>query len=326
MGYNLCFALLLIALVPLLVCSQTPSSSRPLPEGVTARGIHFYSEGIECYGKLFLPRDFSPESRVAGVVLAPGWGELSGSISRYAAVFASRGLAAMVIDYRGWGRSGGYLETVEVVKTDDRLRFSQMTTRVRIRRQRLLPQHQILDIRNAVYYLQGEPGIDRARVGVWGTDMAGGHVLVVAAVDARIKAAVAQTPIISGKDIPKTAFAPIGELLQAEQKRSRTGSSPTVGLAPAKGPSTETRMALAEYHPFWYVDQVPATTGVLFVVTDDAAGANHAADALAASKLLKGPTGVVRVSGSSRLRNSSNDAFEEAASAAAEWFLKQLTP
>ena len=194
--------------------------------GLPANEVRFYSEGIQCYGKLYLPKDFSPQSKAPAVVLAPGSGETAKSIENYAAYFAERGLVAMVIDYRGWGRSGGYLETVDDVQSDDRLRFSQMTAKVRIRRKRILPQQQILDIRNALYYLQGEPGVDRNRVGVWGAGLAGGHAIVIAATDARVKAVVAQSPSLAGKDVPRRAYSHSGELLVAEQKRARNRSDP----------------------------------------------------------------------------------------------------
>jgi dienelactone hydrolase len=288
-----------------------------LPDGVVAKDIRFYSEGIECYGKIFTPKDFTAESKAPAVAVAPDWGETAPSIEKYAAHFASRGLVAMVIDYRGWGRSGGFLQTVDDVKTDDRLRFSQMTARVRIRRKRLIPREQILDIRNALYYLQGEPGVDRARVGVWGVGMGGGHAIVIAATDARVKAVVAQTPIIKGKDTPRKAYAPAGELLLAEQKRARIGYPPGA----AASLDVETRSALAEYHPFWHVEQIPQKTAVLFVIAEKDARAPNETDAVAASKLLKGATDVARVPGASI---DSGAVFKTAANAAAEWFLKYL--
>jgi dienelactone hydrolase len=264
-----------------------------------ANEVRFYSEGIQCYGKLFLPKDFSHESRAAAVVLAPGSGETAAKIEHYAVYFAERGLVAMVIDYRGWGRSGGYLETVESVQTDDRLRFSQMTAKVRIRRKRILPQQQVLDIRNALYYLQGEPGVDRNRVGVWGAGLAGGHAVVIAATDARVKAIVAQSPTLSGKDTPRRAYSHSAELLSADQKRARTGQILS---------ALETRLALAEYHSYWYVDQIPEKTAVLFITNE-----NGNTTLNAAAKLLKGPSSI-----------STGTAFEKSASAAAEWFLKYL--
>jgi dienelactone hydrolase len=230
----------------------------------------------------------------------------------------------MAIDYRGWGKSGGFLQTVDQVKTDDRLRFSQLTAKVRIRRKRLIPQQQILDIRNALYYLQGEPGVDRARVGVWGDGMAGGHIVVIAATDARIKAAVAQTPTIEGKDTPRKASAPKGELLIAEQKRARTGQIPPVTGAARASLDLETRLALAEYHPFWQVEQIPQKTAVLFVIAENDGQATNENNAIAASKLMKGPTDVFRVPGASHSQMDSGAAFDKAANAAAEWFLKHL--
>lgn len=295
------------------------SPSSPLPEGVSAKDVHFYSEGIQCYGKIFAPKVFEAESKAPAVVLAPGWGETAASIEKYAATFASRGLVAMVIDYRGWGKSGGSLQTLDAVRTDDRLRFSQMTARVRIRRKGLIPQHQILDIRNALYYLQGETGVDRARVGVWGTGVSGGHVIVIAATDARIKTAVAQTPVIEGKDTAKKASAPTGALLQAEQKRARTGQSPAGTSA-----DPETKLALAEYHPFWYLEQIPKTTAVLFVIAEKDTRVKNDTNGIAASKLIKGPTDVVSIPGANHLQINSGAAFDAAAKAAADWFLKHL--
>src|SRR5262245_14413799 len=138
-------AVVLTGLPPLRAGSQTRTQRRAvspaeaLPEGVAAKDVRFYSEGIECHGKIFKPKGFSAEGRAPAVALAPDRGETAASIEKYAAHFASRGLVAMVIDYRGWGKSGGFPQTVDEVKTDDRLRFSQMTARVRIRRKRLIP-------------------------------------------------------------------------------------------------------------------------------------------------------------------------------------------
>jgi dienelactone hydrolase len=307
-----------------LLAAVDPAGARiAYPDSVTAKEIRFYSEGIECYGKIFTPPGFSAESKAPAVVLAPGWGETAASIEKYAQRFASRGLVAMTIDYRGWGRSGGFLQTVDQVKTDDRLRFSQMTAKVRIRRKRLVPHQQVLDIRNALYYLQGEPGVDRARVGVWGADMAGGHVVVIAAIDARIKAAVAQAPLIAGKDVPKKAFAPTGELLQAELRRARTVQS-SASSAASGTMDVEMRLALAEYRPFWYVEQIPQKTAVLFVIAEKDAKVNNATHAIAAAKLLKGPTDVINIPGATHTQIDSGAAFEAAANAAADWFLKHL--
>jgi uncharacterized protein len=294
-----------------------PAAGFALPAGIGAQDVRFFSEGTQCYGRIFTPRGFSAASKAPAVVLAPDWGATAASVGKYAEHFAARGLVALAIDYRGWGRSGGFVELAEQVRTDDRLRFSQMTARVRIRRKRLIPQQQILDIRNALYFLQGEPGVDRVRVGVWGVGMAGGHAIVVAATEARIKAAIAQTPVLAGSETPKQAFAPTGALLQFELERSRTDPSAQSGSV-----ELETRLALAEYHPFWHAEQIPATTAVLFVIAEKDNRANQGASALAAVKLLKGPTSVVTIPSGARAQHGV--ALDTAANAAADWFLKHL--
>ena len=297
---------------------RTPNA-QSLPKGVTSRSVTFFSEGIQCYGGLFLPSDFSPEGKLPGVVVAPGWGETAASVESYAALLASRGIVAMVLDYRSWGRSGGYLSTVDQVRTDDRLRFSQLTAKIRIERKRLWPQQQVIDIRNALYYLQGEPGVDRTRVGVWGTDMAGGHAVVIAALDARIKAVVAQVPVIDGKETPKRASTPNAVLLRADQKRARYGETSNGAVRS----DALAEIALSEYHPFWSVDQVPAKTAVLFVIAEgDPKSVNETANA--ASKALKGPTNVVTIPGATKATISRGASREASATAAAEWFLKYL--
>jgi len=303
--------------------SQTRSSgskrdlvtSTALPDGVSDRDVVFFSEGIQCYGRLFTPAGFSAESKAPAVVVAPGWGEIESSVEPIAAGFASAGLVAMTIDYRGWGKSGGFLQTVETVKTDDRLRFSQMTARIRFRRKRLIPQHQILDIRNALYFVQGEPGVDRTRVGVWGTGMSGGHAIVIAATDARVKAVVADSPVIEGKDVPRKASAPTGAMLKAEQRRARDDSEFGVqgGLN-----DIESRLALNDYHPFWYLEQVPKATLVLFVFKDKDLKSRESAEA--GSKRLAVPADMIRTTDPVR----GNKSMDASSKAAADWFLKHL--
>jgi len=305
-----------VCALAVLACA-TPA----VAQDVGSRDVKFFSEGVQCYGRLYLPKNFKPDAKAPAVVLAPGWMQTESSIDKYAARFAGRGLVALAIDYRGWGRSGGYVYLAETIRFDDRQRFSQHTAKVRIRRKRLLPVDQILDIRNAVAYLQGEPGVDPARVGSWGTDMAGGHVIIAAATDARIKVAVAQVPIIDGKDVPKQATPRSPDLHAAEIRLARAATVSTAAALP--GADAETRLALADYHPFWFADQIADTTAVLFVIAERDGRVNNDTNSIAASKAMKGPTGVTVVNGATHTLGTPG-AFETAADAAAAWFLKYL--
>jgi dienelactone hydrolase len=291
-------------------------------DGVKAKDVTFYSEDVQCHARIFLPKDFSATGKSPAVLLAPGWGETAASIEKYAAHFAAQGLVAMTIDYRGWGESGGYIYLLDNLRYDDRLRFSQHTAKVRIRRKRLLPKDQVLDIRNAISYLQGEPGVDRARIGVWGTDMAGGHAIVVAANDARVKCIVAQTPLISGVDASKKTTRAPAAVEQQMIKLARTGQAPATPLAAAAMSIDETKLALAEYHPLWYAEQVPQSTAVLFVVAANDAKVDNEKNAVAASKKLRGETSVHSIHGATHVL--SGKSLETAAGAAADWFVKHL--
>jgi dienelactone hydrolase len=303
--------------------SAQPSKTASVPEGVTSKDVKFFSEAVQCYAKIYMPNGFIPDGKTPAVVLAPAPGDTAASIEKYAAQLAGRGMVAMAIHYRGWGRSGGFLYLAEPLRWDDRLRFSQHTAKVRIRRGRSIPDAQILDIRNAISYLQGEPGVDRARIGLWGAGVAGGHVIVTAAVDFRVKAAVAQTPIIDGHDRPRKAMKPSPAQQAAQVRLARTGQAPATAAAASAMNDEESRIALAEYHPFWYVDQIPQTTAVLFVVAEKDTKVNNATNAVAASKLLKGPTGVTAIPGAAHTLASPR-AFDAAVEAAVAWFQKHL--
>lgn len=293
------------ALLVLVGCSLAAHAAQAQ---VKSEIVQFYSEAVRCDAKLFTPASHSATANAAGVVLAPGERATRASIESFAEAIAKRGIVALAIDYRGWGDCGGFLYFGEPVRWDDRLRFMEMTTTMSIRRQRLDPRAQVIDIRNAMTFLQGVPGVDRARIGVWGADLAGGHAIVVAGSDARVKAAVAQVPVIAGKDEPRSAFAPTAQQQAAMIKLARQGAPPTNERTAKAMNAEESRLALAEYRPYWYVDQIPSSTAVLFVVDD-----KTESTAAAASKLLKGATSVTRVAGANA-----------AANAAAEWFVKHL--
>jgi hypothetical protein len=98
-------------------------------------------------------------------------------LDRFAEAFAEAGLASLVFDYRGLGASDG------------------------MPRQDLDPHEQIEDYRNAISYARSLPEVDRDRIGIWGTSYSGGHVLMVAAFDKRVKAVVSQVPLIDGWEV-----------------------------------------------------------------------------------------------------------------------------
>ena len=125
--------------------------------------------------------------------------------------------------------------------------------------------------------------------------MAGGHVdRYCRDQTPAIKAAVAQTPIIEGKDAPRKASRADGRIAAS---RTEAGARRAICAGARASNDVESRLALAEYHPFWSVEQIPQTTAVLFVIAENDARVNNETNAVAASKLLKGPTDVARFPG-----------------------------
>jgi dienelactone hydrolase len=275
-----------------------------LAEGVTTREVTFYSDGTPCYAKVFFPKGFSAQGKTPGVVLAHGWAGTHFSIEKYGARFAERGLVAMVIDYRGWGYSDGFVSTAAPIKTGDDTRVTRTTTDVVIKRTRLIPMKQVEDIRNAISYLQGEPGVDADRIGIWGSSFAGGNVIVTA----------------QPGPVPLT-----GRLLEDAIKRARSGQGGEfeTGFSVKRMVDVETQQMVAEYRPFRYLKEV-GTRPVLFIVAEKEELINNRDNAYAAAEQLAGPKKVIEVPGITHFEMYIGEAFEISSNAAADWLREHL--
>ncbi|HYM35800.1 MAG TPA: hypothetical protein VET48_10420, partial [Steroidobacteraceae bacterium] len=129
--------------------------------------------------------------------------------------------------------------------------------------------------------------------------------------DVRAKVIVAQQPLLEGKDVPRKAFAPNAEQQAALVKLARSGSAPANNQEALARNAQESKLAFAEYHPYWYVDQIAATTAVRFIVS------NADANVSAASKTIKSAD-VVEI--------SDDQAADAAVKATVEFFAKNLNP
>jgi fermentation-respiration switch protein FrsA (DUF1100 family) len=135
--------------------------------------IEFQAEGPRLRGWLYTPEIGGPPFPT--IVMAHGFSAVKEMyLDRFAEAFAEVGLAALVFDHRNFGASDGSP------------RFE------------IDPWAQAYDYRDAVTYARTRPEVDRERIGVWGSSYSGGHVLVVGAVDRRVKCVVAQVPLVSG--------------------------------------------------------------------------------------------------------------------------------
>jgi cephalosporin-C deacetylase-like acetyl esterase len=138
----------------------------------TRRDIEFNADGATLRGWLYQPE--TDEARPA-IVMTHGYNCIKELyLDKYAEFFAKAGFVVLVYDNRNFGDSDGEP------------------------RQELDPWRQVRDYRNAISFMQTLSCVDPEKIGIWGTSYSGGHVLVVAAIDKRVKCVVSQVPTISG--------------------------------------------------------------------------------------------------------------------------------
>ena len=298
-----------------------------LPKGVTTRDVTYYSDEVPCYGRLFFPPGFDVNGKTPAVVLGHGFGGMHHGIDEFAADFASRGLVAMTIDYRFWGWSGGLVTLldpeVDTATDDDRITTIE-DARIEIRRTRLISMYQVEDYRAALSYLQGEPGVDPDNLGAWGSSHSGGHMVVLPALDARVKATVGQVPAVGGHgrsmDPPQFREAALKEAIQ--QARTGKASESLRGFSWRR--MHEAIPFNSNYRPFHYLDRIPETTQVLFIVAENEELFSNETSAYAAAEVLKGHSKVISVPDITHFQMYSGDAYKVSSKAAADWFIEHL--
>lgn len=144
------------------------------------------------------------------IVLSHGFGAVKEmALDDYAEIFCASGFACLVYDHRNTGASGG-------------------TPRGEID-----PWQQISDMRDAITYAASRPEVDTDRIGIWGTSYSGGHCLVVAATDRRVKCVVSVVPTISGhqntlRALTTDGYAAFVREVNAERAARQRGEEPRV--------------------------------------------------------------------------------------------------
>ncbi len=139
--------------------------------------IEFPSEGATLRGRLYLPERLDKPARA--VIMAHGTSATIQMVAdKYAEAFCRAGFAAVLYDHRNFGSSGGEP------------------------RQEINPWVQARGYRDAITCAAQLPEVDAERIAIWGDSYTGGQVLVVAAVDRRVKAVVAQCPVCGSTPPP----------------------------------------------------------------------------------------------------------------------------
>lgn len=152
-------------------------------DGVEREDLRFPCGRDTCAGWLFHPPGVAPPV----VVMAHGFaGTRDVALEPFARVFAGRGVAAFVFDYRGFGASGGGP------------------------RQLVDPWRQLEDWAAAIAFVRGRPDLDASRLGLWGSSLGGGHAIIAGARDGKVSAVVAQVPLVDTTKEGEAAAVGIG--------------------------------------------------------------------------------------------------------------------
>jgi fermentation-respiration switch protein FrsA (DUF1100 family) len=293
--------------------------------------IEFDAEGTTLRGWLYRPDD--KRGSLATVVMAHGFSATKEMyLDAYAERFADAGLAALVFDNRNFGASDGHP------------------------RQEIDPWAQVRDYRHAITFARSLSDVDASRIGVWGSSYSGGHVLVLGAIDRRVRAVVSQVPLISGwrnvlRLVRADMVAQFRTMFDADRDARYAGKDPEMvpvvnddPLGPAALPTpdsfawfTETGRTrapswqntvtlrsvelLTEYEPGVYIDRISPTPLLMLVGAGD--HLTVADEALAAFNRALEPKRLVLLPGGHF--DAYVDGFDIAAGAAADWFVQHLT-
>jgi fermentation-respiration switch protein FrsA (DUF1100 family) len=287
-------------------------------DGVTLRGWHYLPD--------------SRATQVPTVVMAHGFSAVKEMyLDRFAEAFANAGLASIVFDNRNFGASDGEP------------------------RQEIDPWRQVRDYRDAITFAETLDSTDPKRIGIWGSSYSGGHVLVVGAIDRRVKCVVSQGPLVSGHEnarrlIRADYIASLQSMFDEDRRGRMQGKPPAMIPVVSENPAgpavlptpdswtffTETGRNRApawrnevtlrsvemfmEYEPGSYISYISPTPLMIVVALGD--HLTVADLALAAYERTLAPKRLVA------LPNGHFDAyiagFDAASGAATEWFVQHL--
>ncbi|MFQ5381369.1 MAG: alpha/beta hydrolase [Dehalococcoidia bacterium] len=152
--------------------------------------VAFWSEGTKLAADIYRPEGEGASRPRPAIVLCHGWGGTKDepALKRHAETFARAGFVSFALDYRGWGESEGKV----VARSSIPRERAEVTASVQVIRELVDPFDEFWDVRRALDYLEGEPGVDSSRIGLWGSSLGGGLVVAVAAADRRVRCVVSQ--------------------------------------------------------------------------------------------------------------------------------------
>lgn len=146
---------------------------------MTSQSVSFYSgDSLKIWGKVYLPGAYDSAKKYPAVVHCPGlrhgFKEYEFRVEPMLTALAEAGYIVLYFHCRGFGLSDGP-------------------------RHRLIPWEQVEDIQSAISYLETRDDVDAERIGLYGISFGGATTPYVAALDERVKCAVAATGFGDGE-------------------------------------------------------------------------------------------------------------------------------
>jgi uncharacterized protein len=188
--------------------------------GTTLRGWYFVPDNPGKHATIVMSHGFSAVKEMY--------------LDKYAEAFVQAGFAALVYDNRNFGESDGEP------------------------RQEIDPWLQIRDYSDAITFARNLDGTDPDRIGIWGSSYSGGHVLVVAAIDRRVKCVVSQVPLISGSQnfrrlVRSDFLAQLRAGLHADRDARAAGNPPAMLPVVASDPMAASALPTADSYA-WFTE------------------------------------------------------------------------
>ena len=192
--------------------------------------VTFKSEGLDLVGNLYTPTDFDAEKQYPAIVVSGSWTTVKEQMAGlYASKLAQNGFITLAFDFRNFGESEG------------EPRFYES------------PALKVVDIQNAVSYLQTLPQVDKRRIGAFGVCAGAGYTLATAVQDDRIKAVVTAASWLHDNEAVKMFYG--GEagvqakIAAAQAAKKNYAENGVVEYIPAISTTDETA---AMYGPYDY--------------------------------------------------------------------------
>lgn len=189
-------------------------------DGTTLRGWHYLPKGSGKHPTIVMAHGFTAVKEMY--------------LDKYADIFAKAGFASIVYDNRNFGASDG------------------------LPRQEIDPWLQVRDYSDAITFALSLAQTDAARIGVWGSSYSGSHVLVVAAIDRRVKCVVSQVASFSGSQGLRRFVRPdfIGMMLDqfyADRAHRAEGGTPAVIPVVSPDPTLPAALPTADSYK-WFTE------------------------------------------------------------------------